>query len=169
MDSAMRTQRLAHPNIASSPSPYTDRDGEQSGWGRRVEGTVRLVKPASRFNLIEPEHKLLKPIESTHLRDEPPRGSQVEASSSLATVRSTNTLLPDKSTTNIEPARRPLLLRDSISQPPPSDLPGVSSSLDVAVSPMPITKGVTNVWSPSELRIEARQMFERYGLSPPIS
>lgn len=164
----MRTQHQAHPDIASSPSPYSDRDGEQSGWGRRVEGAVRLVKPASRFNLIEPEHKPQKPIESSHLRNEPPRGSQGEASSSLATLRSTSTLLPDRDRTDIGPEQRPLL-RDSISQPPPSDLLGVSSSLDVAVSPMPITKGVTNVSTPSELRIEARQMFEKYGLSPPIS
>lgn len=153
----MRTQRQQ--DYFSTPRPYAEmlRDGEQSGWGRRVEGTVRLVKPASRFNVIEPEHKLLKPIDSSHIRNEPPQRKEAEPAGSSPAARGANALLHGRA-------------RGSISRHSGSDHTGLGSSEEVVPSPMPpANKTLTSSSTPSELRQEARQMFERYGLSPPIS
>lgn len=131
------------------------RDGEQSGWGRRVEGTVRLVKPASRFNMIEPEHKLLKPLDSSHIRDDSPQRKEAEpADPSPAGTEGSNRLLSTQST----------------SKHPGPEYFGLSSPMGVVSSPvLPANRVITTTSTPNELRQEARQMFEGYGLSPPIS
>jgi hypothetical protein len=155
----------------SLPRAYAEmvRDGEQSGWGRRVEGTVRLVKPASRFNVIEPEHKLLKPIHSSHIRDERPQRTEAEPADLSPAAGGANALLPNSARPHDEGNKRPVLERSTL-QRPGANYIGLSSTVEVALLPMPPANEVmTSPSTPSELRQEARQMFERYGLSPPIS
>jgi len=70
---ASRVLRLQHlaardPDAALLPLPERDRDGESSGWGRRVEGEVRLVQPASHVNSIELGDRVPRRLVSSYLR-----------------------------------------------------------------------------------------------------
>jgi hypothetical protein len=63
-------QQLASqlPDSTLLPLPERDRDGESLGWGRRVEGQVRLIQPASHISSIELNHAVPRPVVSSHLR-----------------------------------------------------------------------------------------------------
>lgn len=166
----MSNQRQGHKTPGSSTSPFLDKDrlGEQSGWGRRVEGTVRLMKPASRFNLIEPDHKLIKPVESRYLKDEPLRPDTREAADHLTHAPTTNTRQALENRVYMTQGKQSILRR-SVSHPPASESAGLRSSRDFAVPPMPASHRDLPDASTPRSRSAARQMFERYGLSPPTS
>lgn len=66
----LRLQQLASQDPTTPPLPLStrDRDGESSGWGRRVEGEVRPVQPASRVKSIEANHGIARRAVSSYLR-----------------------------------------------------------------------------------------------------
>jgi hypothetical protein len=66
----LRLQQKVNQSSNSSPPPFPerDRDGESSGWGRRVEGEVRLIQPASHANSIEVNHGTPRRVVSSYLR-----------------------------------------------------------------------------------------------------
>jgi hypothetical protein len=66
----LRLQRLTSQDRNTAPPSFStrDRDGESSGWGRCVEGEVRLLQPASRINSLDVSHGIPRRAVSSYLR-----------------------------------------------------------------------------------------------------
>ncbi|KAB5558659.1 hypothetical protein GE09DRAFT_121032 [Coniochaeta sp. 2T2.1] len=65
-----RLQQLANPDLNLTLLPFSerDRDSESSGWGRRLEGEVRSVQPASHSKSVEVNHSVPRRVASSYLR-----------------------------------------------------------------------------------------------------
>lgn len=108
-----RLQQLARQDPDSVLPPYSqrDRDGESSGWGRRIEGEIRLVQPASHYTSIDVKHDSPRRVASSYLR----RPSDLSAIPEAIVIASMN---HRSSASILQPRRK--LEPDSPPDSPPS-------------------------------------------------
>lgn len=151
-------QQLADPAPGTPPPPLSvrDRDAEQSGWGRRVEGNVRSLLPASRFDSIHVEHRVPRRVVSSYLRP----------NSNLSGTHGADAATPLGQRT--EPLdNRHTLRRVSTLQPRFPRRAEADTSTGIFYSTASEMEGESPPPTPTARREEARQMFEEHGLSHP--
>lgn len=109
----VRLQQLASQDPNTTPPPFLtrDRDGESSGWGRRIEGAVRLVQPASHINSIDVNHSIPRRAVSSYLR-------RPKALSAIPEVKTASSVHYRPSAAAHQPRSR--MDSDSLPESPPS-------------------------------------------------
>lgn len=109
----LRLQQLARQGPNSPPPPFSerDRDSESSSWGRRTEGQVSLIQPASHVKAIDVKHDIPRRVVSSYF----------QRPSTLSAIPETNAApLPHRTPSVTVLRRLPRMASNSSRGSPPS-------------------------------------------------